>query len=87
MLKSQLLRARELRKQLTRQLNLLRNLTMNVHKFDKKVEDAIEKVEEKIAFDIPKEQQRFFAIKLLERDDKIKEQMKLFRTLKMKLSS
>ena len=24
-----------------------------VHKFDKKVEDAIEKVEEKIAFDIP----------------------------------
>ena len=47
-----------------------------VHKFDKKVEDAIEKVEEKIAFDIPKEQQRFFAIKLLERDDKIKEQMK-----------
>ena len=47
-----------------------------VHKFDKKVEDAIEKVEEKIAFDIAKEQQRFFAIKLLERDDKIKEQMK-----------
>ena len=47
-----------------------------VHKFDKKVEDAIEKVEEKIAFDIPREQQRFFAIKLLERDDKIKEQMK-----------
>ena len=47
-----------------------------VHKFDKKVEDAIEKVEEKIAFDIPKEQQRFFAIKLLERDDKIKGQMK-----------
>ena len=46
-----------------------------VHKFDKKVEDAIEKVEEKIAFDIPKEQQRFFAIKLLERDDKIIEQM------------
>ena len=44
--------------------------------YDKKVEDAIEKVEEKIAFDIPKEQQRFFAIKLLERDDKIKEQMK-----------
>ena len=43
---------------------------------DKKVEDAIEKVEEKIAFDIPREQQRFFAIKLLERDDKIKEQMK-----------
>jgi ferrous iron transport protein B len=46
-----------------------------VHKFDKKVEDAIEKVEEKIAFDIAKEQQRFFAIKLLERDDKIIEQM------------
>ena len=44
-------------------------------KFRKKVEEAIASVEEKMGFDVPKEQRRFFAIKLLERDDKIGELM------------
>ena len=46
-----------------------------VHKFDEKVEAAIESVEAKLSA-VPEEQRRFFAIKLLERDSKINEQMK-----------
>ena len=46
-----------------------------VHKFDEKVETAIESVEAKLS-GVPEEQRRFFAIKLLERDSKIHEQMK-----------
>ena len=47
-----------------------------VHEFDSKVEDAITAVGTMLGTDIPEEQKRFFAIKLLEKDDKIKEQMK-----------
>ncbi len=47
-----------------------------VHKFDKKVEDALTDIENRLGSDVPEEQKRFFAIKLFERDDKIKEQMK-----------
>lgn len=46
-----------------------------VHKFDEKVETAIESVEAKLS-SVPEEQRRFFAIKLLEKDSKINEQMK-----------
>ena len=46
-----------------------------VHKFDEKVEAAIESVEAKLS-SVPEEQRRFFAIKLLEKDSKINEQMK-----------
>ncbi|MDE7284160.1 MAG: ferrous iron transport protein B [Lachnospiraceae bacterium] len=46
-----------------------------VHKFAASVENAIEKVEGKLS-GVAEEQKRFFAIKLLERDDKIGEQMK-----------
>ncbi len=46
-----------------------------VHKFDKKVEDALTDIENLLGSDVPEEQKRFFAIKLFERDDKIKEQM------------
>mgnify|MGYP000047941048 CR=1 FL=1 len=46
-----------------------------VHKFAPEVESVIETVEKKLT-DVPEEQKRFFAIKLLERDDKIGEQMK-----------
>lgn len=46
-----------------------------VHKFAVKVENALEKIEEQLGSDIPEEQKRFFAIKLLEKDDKIAEQM------------
>ena len=46
-----------------------------VHSFDKKVEDAISVVKEMLGSQVPEEQKRFFAIKLLERDDKIVEQL------------
>ncbi len=48
-----------------------------VHNFDAYVEKAIEKVEEKLAQTVPQEQKRFFAIKLLERDEKINEQLNI----------
>ena len=48
----------------------------SVHEFDSKVEDAITTVGTMLGMDIPEAQKRFFAIKLLEKDDKIKEQMK-----------
>ena len=47
-----------------------------VHEFDKDVEAVIRTVESKFGNDIVNEQKRFFAIKLLEKDDKITEQMK-----------
>ena len=46
-----------------------------VHEFDKDVEAVIRTVESKLGSDIVNEQKRFFAIKLLEKDDKITEQM------------
>lgn len=48
-----------------------------VHEFDSKVEDAITAVSNQLGMDVKDSQKRFFAIKLLEKDDKIKEQMKL----------
>ena len=45
-----------------------------VHTFDKKVEEALSAIENQLT-GVPKEQQRFFAIKLFERDDKIGAQM------------
>ena len=42
-----------------------------VHSFDKDVEAVITKVEEKLVNVVAEEQKRFFAIKLLEKDDKI----------------
>lgn len=42
-----------------------------VHTFDEKAEDAISAVEARLGSEIPQEQKRFFAIKLLEKDDKI----------------
>ena len=47
-----------------------------VHEFDKDVEAVIRTVESKLGNDIVNVQKRFFAIKLLEKDDKITEQMK-----------
>ena len=50
--------------------------TPHVHSFAKEVEDVITAVEGKLGSDIAEEQRRFFAIKLLEKDDKISELMK-----------
>lgn len=54
-----------------------KNEVTPVHEFDSKVEDVITAVGTMLGMDIPEAQKRFFAIKLLEKDDKIKEQMKL----------
>ncbi len=53
-----------------------KNVAIPVHKFAPEVENVLEAVEMKLGSDIPKEQKRFFAIKLLEKDDKIRSQMK-----------
>ncbi len=47
-----------------------------VHKFANEVEEVIDETKGLLSADIPEEQKRFFAIKLLERDEKIKEIMK-----------
>ena len=46
-----------------------------IHKFAIRVENVLEAVEDKLGSDIPEEQKRFFAIKLLEKDNKIGQQM------------
>lgn len=53
-----------------------KNVSTPVHKFNTKLEKVIDSVEGKLGEDIPQEQKRFFAVKLLEKDDKIKNQMK-----------
>ena len=50
--------------------------TPHVHSFAKEVEDVITETEGRLGADIAEEQKRFFAIKLLEKDDKISELMK-----------
>ena len=47
-----------------------------VHKFANEVEEVIAETKGLLSADIPEEQKRFFAIKLLERDEKIREIMK-----------
>ena len=47
-----------------------------VHEFAQDVEDAIKSVEDKLTGTVADAQKRFFAIKLIEKDDKIVEQMK-----------
>lgn len=46
-----------------------------VHTFAENVEEVLSTVESKIGAAVPEEQKRFFAVKLLEKDDKIKKQM------------
>lgn len=46
-----------------------------VHEFSAETESVIHSVEEKLGSDISQEQKRFFAIKLLEKDDKIADNM------------
>lgn len=49
---------------------------MPVHEFSDEVELVIRSVEDRLGEDVKEEQKRFFAIKLIERDDKITEQMR-----------
>ncbi len=52
-----------------------KKISAPVHEFQPDVEAVISEVEHKLGYSVPEEQKRFFAIKLLERDDKIKAQM------------
>ncbi|MCI8950143.1 MAG: ferrous iron transport protein B [Lachnospiraceae bacterium] len=47
-----------------------------IHKFGKEVENCLEEIETYLDEGIPKEQKRFYAIKLFERDERIKSTMK-----------
>ena len=51
--------------------------TVPMHTFSGPVEHAIAHIEEAAVHDMPVEQQRFFAIKIFERDDKVLEQLRL----------
>ena len=47
-----------------------------VHKFQAELESVLDSIEEKLGNEVPEEQKRFFAIKLLEKDSKIETQLK-----------
>ena len=51
--------------------------TVPLHTFSGPVEHAIAHIEEAIVHDMPEEQQRWYAIKVFERDDKVLEQMNI----------
>ena len=51
--------------------------TVPMHTFSGAVEHALAHIEEAAVHNMPEEQQRFYAIKIFERDDKVLEQMKL----------
>ncbi len=51
--------------------------TVPQHTFSGPVEHAIAHIEEAVVHDMPEEQQRWYAIKVFERDDKVLDQMKI----------
>ena len=51
--------------------------TVPLHTFSGPVEHAIAHIEEAVVHDMPEEQQRWYAIKIFERDDKVLGQMKI----------
>ncbi|MBR5349033.1 MAG: ferrous iron transport protein B, partial [Lachnospiraceae bacterium] len=51
--------------------------TVPQHRFSGPVEHAIAHIEEAVVHDMPEEQQRWYAVKIFERDDKVLEQMKI----------
>ncbi len=51
------------------------NAVVPIHKFSDPVEAVVDAVEERLGNGIPEQQKRFFAIKLLEQDDKISEML------------
>lgn len=54
-----------------------RKSAVPVHTLSENVEAVLKSVEEKLGNSVPEGQKRFFAIKLLEQDDKIQEQMQI----------
>ena len=57
------------------QLAHARKVNPPVHNFDEKVEQVLVSIEDKLGNSVPQEQRRFFAVKLLEKDDKIAAQL------------
>ena len=55
--------------------------TVPMHTFSGPVEHAIAHIEEAAVHNLPEEQQRWYAIKIFERDDKVMEQLKLEGTI------
>ena len=55
--------------------------TVPMHTFSGPVEHAIAHIEEAAVHDLPEEQQRWYAIKIFERDDKVLEQLKIDPTV------
>ena len=51
--------------------------TVPLHTFSGPVEHAIAHIEEAVVHDLPEEQQRWYAIKIFERDDKVLDQLKI----------
>ena len=59
-------------------INAAKNVkTVPLHTFSGPVEHAIAHIEEAVVHDMPEEQQRWYAIKIFERDDKVLEQLKI----------
>ena len=55
--------------------------TVPMHTFSGPVEHAIAHIEESAVHNMPEEQQRWYAIKIFERDDKVLEQLKIDATI------
>ena len=51
--------------------------TVPMHKFSGPVEHALAHIEEAVVHDMPEEQQRWYAVKIFERDEKVLEQLKI----------
>ena len=56
--------------------------TVPQHTFSGVVEHALAHIEEAVVHDLPEEQQRWYAIKIFERDDKVLEQLRLDETVR-----
>ncbi|MBR3359894.1 MAG: ferrous iron transporter B [Lachnospiraceae bacterium] len=56
--------------------------TIPTHKFSGPVEHAIAHIEEAVVHDFPEEQQRWYAVKIFERDEKVMEQLNLSEEVK-----
>ena len=52
-------------------------MTSPKHSFSEKVEQVLESIKESVLGDMPEEKQRWYSIKLFERDDKVQEQLAL----------
>ena len=55
--------------------------TIPMHTFSGPVEHALAHIEEAVVHDMPEEQQRWYAIKVFERDDKVLESLKIERSV------